>query len=58
MPIVPKLTKQQNQRHVKGFVGRTINVDLSMKLVIKIVENIVGKGGYAEYQHFSFSHNV
>ena len=43
---------------LKGFADDKLNVTEKSKFVLQRVENIVGKGENAGYQHFSFSHNV
>ena len=46
-------------RRDKELADDKINVTEKIKLVLGRVENIVGKGENAGYQHFfSFSHNV
>ena len=42
----------------KAFGNDKINVTQKLRYVYGRVENNVGKGENAGYQHFSFSHNV
>ena len=45
--------------NLKGFADNNLNVNQKLKFALGRVENIVGKGENAVYQHFfSFSHNV
>ena len=46
------------QSKLKACADDKITVTETLKLVLWRVENIVGKGENAGYQHFSFSHNV
>ena len=43
---------------LKACADIKINLNEKLRLGFRRVENIVGKGENADYQHFSFSHNV
>ena len=45
-------TKFLDQSKFKGFADNKINVIQNQKFVLRKVENIVGKGENAGYQHF------
>ena len=50
--------KFPNWSKLKAFSEDEINMTEILKFVLEKVENIVGKGENAGYQHFSFTHNV
>ena len=43
---------------LKAFADDKINVNKNLKFVLERIENIVGKGENAGYQHFLLSHYV
>ena len=43
---------------LNAFADDNLTVDQKLKFALGKVENIVGKGENAGYQHFPFSHNV
>ena len=43
---------------LKAFADNKINVNKNLKFVLERIENIVGKGENAGYQHFLLSHYV
>ena len=43
---------------MKAFADDIIKVPVKMEFVLDTVENIVGKGENAGYQHFLLSHNI
>ena len=52
------MTKILHWSKLKRPADENINVTEKLKLALKRLENIVGKGENAGYQNFSFSHNV
>ena len=47
-----------DQSKLKAFADDNLNVNKELKLALGRVENIVGKGENADYQHFLLFHNV
>ena len=43
---------------MKAFVDDKINATKKLKFVLDWIENILGKGENAGYQHFLFSQNI
>ena len=46
------MAKVSDWSKLKGFADNKINVSETLKFVLQRVENIVGKGENAGYQHF------